>query len=191
MRSILILTILFTPLVGHAQSTAPLPKELGALQQQYLKAIDVATLPITKRYLQELTALQKKYTMAGDLNAALAVKGILDGLALNQPSETVATTTSIGPSKKELIATLNGTVWSGTWQYGDITFTFQGETVIIDAGTKWEHQGKIEVTSPRKLTVTVEPKPETKKLAMIHTLEMAKDGLTITGTREVKVMKKP
>ena len=183
MRSILILTVLLTALVVQAQNAATVPKELGALQQQYEKAIDVATQPITKRYLQELSVLQQKYTKGGDLNAALAVKGILDSLV---PPQSI----DIGPSRKELIATLNGTVWTGTWQYGEITFKFQGETVIMDAGTKWERQGKVEVTSPREITLTMETRPEETKPAINLVLEIARDGSIITGAREVKVTKK-
>jgi hypothetical protein len=191
MRTKLILILLVLSHSCFAQSAAPLPKDLEALQQQYQKALDAATQPITKRYLQELTVLQQKYTKAGDLNAALAVKEIVDGLTAQPSKEAVIGQVSIGPSKKELIATLSGSVWSGTWEYGDISLTFQGEDVIMDVGTKWERPGKVEVTAPRKLKLSIEANPQEKKPAIVHSLEISKNGMIMTGSRKVQVTKKP
>lgn len=70
-----------------AQEAKSLPDKLVTLKFNYEAAINRATTPITRTYIQELQNLKTEYTKAGNLEAALAADAILKELS-DKPSLT-------------------------------------------------------------------------------------------------------
>lgn len=68
---------IFHAIALTAQDSKALPDKVVALKFNYEAAIQRATTPITRTYLQELQKLKMEYTKAGNLEAALATDAIL------------------------------------------------------------------------------------------------------------------
>ncbi|MBX7211328.1 MAG: hypothetical protein K1X78_23675 [Verrucomicrobiaceae bacterium] len=91
--------LLFTATVGslHAQSAS----ELDFLRQNYRKAIDRATKPLTETYVAELKKLLDRHTKAGKLDQALEVRKELEGISAPEPQAmAVAPDASDKPKKR-------------------------------------------------------------------------------------------
>ncbi|MFZ2278001.1 MAG: hypothetical protein WAW39_09380 [Prosthecobacter sp.] len=71
----------FHALALSAQDSKALPDKVVALKFNYEAAIQRATTPITRTYLQELQKLKMEYTKAGNLEAALATDAIFKEFA--------------------------------------------------------------------------------------------------------------
>jgi hypothetical protein len=76
MTRILILVLLLAR-VSLAQDTAAVPEKLQSLKASYEAAVQRATAPLTKTYIQELQKLKTEYTKAGNLQAAIAAEALL------------------------------------------------------------------------------------------------------------------
>jgi len=63
--------------VSLAQDTAAVPEKLQSLKTSYEAAVQRATAPLTKTYIQELQKLKTEYTKAGNLQAAVAADALL------------------------------------------------------------------------------------------------------------------
>jgi hypothetical protein len=164
------------------------PDKLTKLRGSYESAMTKATAPIQKTYTTELEKLKIELTKLGNLEGALAVDAELKKISNSGNATAAPSPASIGSGKRELLNVLNDSVWIGTWEWGDVDFTFKGDSVIQQAGTKWEGTGKVEVTSARQIRMTFE---QPNKAPLINTLEISKDGRSMTGTRNLKLTRKP
>jgi hypothetical protein len=73
-----VLTILLlVASISAAQDTTAVPEKLHSLKASYEAAVQRATAPLTKTYIQELQKLKTEYTKAGNLQAALAAEALL------------------------------------------------------------------------------------------------------------------
>ena len=79
---IIITTVgIFHAFALSAQESKALPDKVVSLKFNYEAAIQRATTPITRTYLQELQKLKMEYTKVGNLEAALATDAILKEFA--------------------------------------------------------------------------------------------------------------
>ena len=102
--------ILFTlGLIFSAQSKdGPLPEKAQRLKESYRAAVDRATTPLTKTYLEELQRLKIEYTKAADLKGALAIENEIGLISQSGKGDATASDNTDNvtkrESKKELIA---------------------------------------------------------------------------------------
>jgi len=80
MKNFLLSLTLSTAIIASASLAQQPNDELARLHENYGKAIERATAPITATYITELKKLIEKHTKAGNLDAALAARTALESV---------------------------------------------------------------------------------------------------------------
>ena len=116
---------------------APIPEKLTTLKTSYKAAINRATAPLTKTYLEELDRLKIDYTKKGDLQAALAVDAEIKA---SVPSAAGSNEDMSVTEKKKI---LRSWLMAFPWVFGPHTLTFTKDDIAVCTdGTKWRYQIK-------------------------------------------------
>jgi hypothetical protein len=128
-RSCLVLLLLSAVAVAQGES---IPPKIQALKAGYESAVQRATAPLTKSYLQELQRLKAEYTRAGDLTGALAADSLIQATTASAGAVPVL---SAGDTALASMGVEQFKSWLTTVAITEVTgfknrFTFDGKDFI-------------------------------------------------------------
>lgn len=151
------LPLLALVLLSHcalAQDSNPLPEKLRNLTRSYEAAVQRATAPLTKTYVQELEKLKQEYTRSGNVAAATAADALMKAAA--QPASTTPANSSDGlPASigveqfKAWLATVTVTELTGFKN----TYAYDGKELTSKREDKPERTHPNATISPGKIFV--------------------------------------
>lgn len=130
-------------LISSASSEElPLPEKALKLRESYRAAVERATSPLTRKYLEELERLKFEYTKAADLKGALAIESEMNLLS------TSATIDSITSEDKESLTKrdLEKLLVAKTWRWGAVSMSKDGNKVVFEPNGKAKYHDKEKVT---------------------------------------------
>ena len=130
-------------LISSASSEeSPLPEKAQKLRESYRAAVERATSPLTRKYLEELERLKIEYTKAADLKGALAIEGEMKLLSTSATIDSVISTDKESLTKRDLETLL----LAKTWRWGAVSMSKDGNRVDFEDNGKAKYHDKEKLT---------------------------------------------